>query len=79
MGVETFHLPLTWSAYWFQSYMDCQKKQGKQNNKKKAKPNFYLMYVYTGTCPLNFYCIFMQAFDTLWKLNVSHNTKTNGS
>ena len=29
------------------------------------------MYVYSGTCPLNFYCILLQVFDTSPKLNVS--------
>ena len=34
---------------------------------------------YRGTCPLNFYCIFLQVFDALPNLNVSHITETNGS
>ena len=38
MGAEIFHLPLTWSAYWFRSYLDWQIKLGKQNKKiKKTK------------------------------------------
>ena len=37
MDAETFRLPLTWSAYWFRSYLDCQLKQRKKKFLKKTK------------------------------------------
>ena len=47
MGAETFHLPLTWSAYWFQSYLDCQLKQRKYFFLRKK--NRFLSDVSMGT------------------------------
>ena len=73
MEAETFHLPLTWSAYEFPNYLDCQLRRGKQEKKIWCK------YVSSGTCLLNCYCILLQVFDTPPKLNVSHSTETNSS
>ena len=46
---------------------------------KIKKRLIWCKYVYIGTWPINFYCIFLQVFDTSPKLNVSHTTETNSS
>ena len=64
MEAEILHLPLTWSSYCFQSYLDCQLKQEKIFFKKKQnKSLFWCKYIYNGTCLLNFYYILLQVFD----------------
>ena len=48
-------------------------KAGKIILKKNYK------HVYSEMCPLNFYCILLQVFDTSPKLNLIHTTETNSS
>ena len=75
--VETFHLPLTWSSYWFRSYLDCQLKQGKYL-KQKTKQKKVLFDVNMSTMervPQGFSAFFYRSL-TSPQLNVNHSTKT---